>query len=258
MIPDGITGKELFTFLVENKGKVIAAKKAAMKVADAIGIQMHSVQTKATGLVDSSAIKVMAVINTTNYLDSHMDVHMPGIWDKSIKENRNVMHLQEHEMKFDKIISDGQDLVVSAKAFKWRDIGFDYDGQTEALLFESSVRKVRNQYMFEQYAKGNVRNHSVGMQYVKLALAINDPDYKDEFAAWNKYAPQVVNLGSAEYFWAVTEAKVIEGSAVVLGSNQATPTISVEPLKALSQKQEPAVTVTQLREMFKEQLKQVL
>ena len=51
-----------------------------------------------------------------------------------------------------------------------------------------------------------------------------------EKAIWDKYINQVINRDASEeqgYFWAVTEAKVIEGSAVVMGSNYATPTISV-------------------------------
>ena len=72
------------------------------------------------------------------------------------------------------------------------------------------------------------------MQYVKLALAINDEDYETELAVWDKYYDKIANKNVADntgYFWAVTEAKAIEGSAVPIGSNQATPThdIKVEP-----------------------------
>jgi len=82
--------------------------------------------------------------------------------------------------------------------------------------------------MFDQYKDGNVKNHSVGMRYVDLQLAINDPDYKEEFANWNKYIDDIVNREEAEaqgFFWPVKEAKVIEGSAVPLGSNWVTPTL---------------------------------
>ncbi len=43
------------------------------------------------------------------------------------------------------------------------------------------------------------------------------------------------------YFWAVKEAKVLEGSAVPIGSNTATPTLEVknEPLKDTRQDKEP-------------------
>ena len=87
--------------------------------------------------------------------------------------------------------------------------------------------------MFKQYSNGWVKNHSVGMRYVKIDLAINSESEwdKDEKELWDKYYPIVVNKEIADergYFWVVSEAKVIEGSAVVMGSNSATPTLSVE------------------------------
>jgi hypothetical protein len=50
-----------------------------------------------------------------------------------------------------------------------------------------------------------------------------------EKAIWDKYIDEIVNKEAAEeqsYFWAVSQTKAIEGSAVVKGSNFYTPTIS--------------------------------
>ena len=66
------------------------------------------------------------------------------------------------------------------------------------------------------------------MKYVKYDMAINDEDYPNEFEAWNKYYPEIANKKTADekgYFWYVLEAKVVEGSAVPLGSNFVTPTL---------------------------------
>jgi hypothetical protein len=94
--------------------------------------------------------------------------------------------------------------------------------------------------MLKQYANGWVKNHSVGMRYVQLELAINsesdyDKEYKD---LWDEYYPVIANKEVADergYFWLVKEAKIVEGSAVVMGSNSATPTLemkdNVEPSK---------------------------
>ena len=85
--------------------------------------------------------------------------------------------------------------------------------------------------MFEQYKQGYVDNHSVGMQYVKLRMCVNDKDYEKGKEAWDQYIDQVANKDVAEkqgYFWAVLEAKAIEGSAVPNGSNPITPTLSVK------------------------------
>ena len=52
-------------------------------------------------------------------MDSHKDVHISGIWDKSVRENKYIMHLREHQMKYDYIISDDKDLNVEVKEYSW-------------------------------------------------------------------------------------------------------------------------------------------
>ena len=60
---------------------------------------------------------------------------------------------------------------------------------------------------------------------------MNDEDYEKEKNFYDKYISQVINQKDAEelgYFWVVTEAKVIEGSAVPMGSNPITPTTNID------------------------------
>lgn len=247
------TKKELFAYLVENKERLIAQKKAIIKQADGIGsasiIAAKRIAQKAAETQQKEEINVVAIINTTKVLDGHMDVHMDGLWDKSIQENKNIMHIQEHQVAFDKIIADGDDLKAYTNHYTFKELGFDYEGKTQALVFDSTVRKERNSFMFEQYNKGRVKNHSVGMQYVKLVLAVNDDDYGAEKEAWDKYFPEIaVGKEIAEskgYFWAVTEAKAIEGSAVPIGSNTLTPTHSVknEPPQGTQETEPPTGTL---------------
>lgn len=220
--------------IVKNKETIIAQKKAVMKYADGcLYVSLNAgevVPKEAIDITDLDKIEVKAAINTTNVLDSHGDVHIKGLWNKSLKENKMIMHLQEHKMSFESIISDGKDLKATTKDMTFKELGFKMDGNTQVLFFESTVKMDRNLYMFKQYANGNVKNHSVGMRYVKLFLAVNDEDYKEEKAIWDKYYPTIANKEDADaqgYFWAVTEAKVVEGSAVPIGSNQITPTIEV-------------------------------
>lgn len=230
--------KKLFDFLVENKDVLIAQKKAVIKHAD--GIVFNDVFAtkedafKANNPIDLNvdALKVRAVINTTNYMDNHKDVHIPGIWKKSLKENKMIMHIQEHKMSFESIISEGNNLKAYTQTYTWKELGYKFNGETEALVFDSIIKESgkppRNSYMFGEYAKGHVKNHSVGMRYIKLVMAINDEAYGAEFEAWEKYFPMIVNQEEAEksgYFWAVPEAKAIEGSAVPVGSNVITPTL---------------------------------
>jgi hypothetical protein len=101
------------------------------------------------------------------------------------------------------------------------------------LIYETTISKKRNEFMFNQYLNGYVLNHSVSMRYIKLFLCANsdEPQHSAEKESWNKYFPLVINKDVAEmhgYFWAITEAKNIEGSAVVKGSNFLTPVLSME------------------------------
>lgn len=261
-VPADLKGKDLLKFLVENKNLLIAEKKSAIKHADpvSIGIDISAkycinkegqlVKAMAdTQPAPNSVENVLCVINTTNWMDSHSDAHIPGIWNKSIKDNPVQVHLQEHVMSFDHVISD--ESKGYTQKMTWKELGLDIAGVTEALIFATPL-KGRNPFMEEQYRKGFVKNHSVGMRYVVIKLCINEADdeyYKEEYANWVQYAPMVANIAEAEaqgYFWAVLEAKVIEGSAVVKGSNIITPTLgfkSAEPLAGTQTKQPEASTV---------------
>ena len=264
-IPEFKTQKELFDFLVENKSVLLAQKKAALKHADAISF-LSPVIDKGEGAnkanepftPEGNEFKVKVIINTTNLMDSHLDVHIPGLWGKSLKENKDIMHLQEHAMKFANIISSGADLKTFTKTFSFSELGFDFEGDTEALVFESNIRKDRNEFMFDQYSKGYVKQHSVGMRYVKIVMCINNESYGAEFEAWEKYFPMVANKEMAEdkgFFWAVKEAKVVEGSAVPLGSNFVTPTLEnnakSQPDKSTGE-EEPDKSTLNYNEMAKE------
>jgi len=245
---------DIFKHLKDNKAALIAEKKFKVKEADAIVFLPTATTQKGeavkaesnTNLLELDNIKVKVVINTTNILDSHGDVHIKGIWNKSLKEQKNLYLLQEHQMSFSKIITD--DLTASVKNMTFAELGFEgLEGETQALIFDANVSSKRNEFMFEQYAKGYVKEHSVGMRYVTMYLCINSEEkyYIEEKANWDKYIVDVVNKQDAinnGYFWAVTEAKIIEGSAVVKGSNYATPTISVKEIEAVdnTSKQEPS------------------
>ncbi len=236
-IPFFAEKKELFDFLVTNKTTLIAQKKGTLKQADGIPFNNTFFDHKEKAFksnkpvsLDLDPLMVKAAINTTNVIDSHLDLHIPKMWNRSLKNNgKDMLHLQEHEMKFASIISDGNDLKAYVQTSTWLDLGFKFPGATEVLTFESTIRKDRNPYMHKEYALGRVKNHSVSMRYIQLVMCINDKDYGAEFEAYEKYIKMAVNPEVAEetgYFWAVPEAACIEGSAVPKGSNVYTPTIS--------------------------------
>lgn len=235
-------------YIKDNKQKLVDEKRAAMKTADAVSFcrVYHNGRrgaTKAEGdgasAVDTLDIEV--VINTTGLLDSHDDVHIAGLWDEDLAKQRNrlVYLLQEHDRDFDKVISD--EVAVSVQMRDWAELGAPYEGKTQALVFNARLHRDRNPFMFEQYLKGWVRNHSVGMRYVDLELCVNSEEkyYIDEKEAWDKYIDQVANREEAEergYFWAVTKAELVEGSAVLMGSNWVTPTLVISAEKRIESK----------------------
>lgn len=250
--PEGLTGKSLFDFLIENKKTLIAQKKYNVKHADSffystLFINSKGEITKANLPVteDLNQIKVSSVINTTYWMDSHSDVHIDGLWKKSLSENKQLYLLQEHSMTFKGIITD--EVKALTKKMSWRDLGLDVDGVTEALIFNSTILENRNTFMFNEYKMGRVKNHSVGMRYVDLELAINDEDYKEEFACWNKYIDKIANKVEAEaqgFFWPVKEAKCVEGSAVPIGSNIVTPTLDNNMKHTVSTEKEPPTSTS--------------
>lgn len=250
-IPHFEDKRDLFKFLKENKQALIAEKKYMVKHADTVYYSTsiedgkgNAFKSENMSLSNVNKIQIKAVINTTNLLDSHGDVHIKGLWNKSVKEQKNIYLLQEHKMTFTGIISDN--VKASTKTYKWSELGFDYQGDTQALVFDVEAEKDRNPYMFEQYAKNRVKNHSVGMRYVKIDLAVNSEEkyWAEEKEIWDKYINEVANKTDAEeqgFFWAVTEAKFVEGSAVPVGSNFATPTISTtEAAKSTFETIEPS------------------
>lgn len=223
--------------LKEDKSRIIEEKRCALKKADAVSFCKVSADVKSFVSKDDGSsggvgdrMQVEAVINTTGLFDSHYDVHIPGLWDKSLSQLGIVYLLQEHQREFDHVISDEVKVSVSEKT--WAELGAPYEGSTQALVFSATLHKQRNPYMYEQYRNGYVRNHSVGMRYVSIELCINSEErnFTDEKAAWDKYVSYVANredVEAAGYFWAVTEAKIMEGSAVLFGSNWVTPTVAV-------------------------------
>lgn len=243
--------EEAFKFLIANKSLIIAQKKSAIKYADALPYfgtieneKKEIVKAVDNGdLRDATMIKVVAVSNACNYYDSHGDVSIKGSWNRTAKNTTDGLHLQEHQMKYDKLISD--DVLFSVAIKDWTDLGYKYVGNTECLIMSSKVEKEDNPYMFDKYIKGKVKNHSAGLRYVDVEFAINsEADWaKEEKVVWDKYYPCIINKEDVDergYFLAVKEQKIIENSAVLKGSNPATPTISVEPVADTSTNTDPA------------------
>ena len=208
--------------------------------------------------ITSDIILVKAVINSTNIIDSHLDLHMAKIWNKTIKDNPFSYHLKQHEAKFESVISN------KAKSYNeksnFNKLGLDIDFETVANINEFTLSKDKMPFMFDSYVNGDVTQHSVGMMYVNIDMAYYDEDSEKQMDFFNEMKANAVNPDVADeygYFWVVYEAKKREGSAVVFGSNSVTPTLYVknyEPPKSTQKAIEPSED-TQKREIYINYLK---
>lgn len=226
------TKKEKLDFLVKNKKFLVAQKKAAIKQCDTFG-ESHIEKRIAQDIIDKAALSVQdnegeksvtVIANTYYWMDSHGDVHIPGIFTKSISENQSTIpHLHDH--CYELAAKVGVPTKIYETSMPWSNLGINIGGDTMVLLMDSIVKESYNACIYDQYNTKQITQHSVGMQYVDMFLCINDPEYKEYFANWNKYSKNIGNLPKAieeGFFWAITTAKLKEISCVFKGSNELT------------------------------------
>ena len=225
------TKEELLNHLKENESKIISLKKATIKNSEGCHYTTTNKDNETIKGIDGlKQDHIYAVINTTNIMDSHNDVHLPKIWNQSLKEQKGrVFYVTDHDLKIDSVIAFPKDVSMSVKNIDWKDLGENFEGKTQALIFEVAKDKVEHKGANNIIENKLDIEHSVRMQYVKMELAINseekeDKEYKKIF---DKHINQIANKQVAldnGYFWAVTEAKIVqEGSMVLRGSNGSTP-----------------------------------
>lgn len=236
--------KDLFRYLVEKKTEIIDLKKSAIKFAEPVSASKTTSEINkdlTTSFKDdptSGVIKRTIIGNTYLWMDSHYDVHIPSLFKNSIAQKplEKIFHLADHEFKITSKVGKFTD--VYEYKVQWTNLGVNKFGYTEVLMADTDVMADMNPRMFKAYLNNEIDQHSVGMQYVDLSLAINDPEYKTEFATWNEYRPMLGNgerADEAGFFWAIKEAKLFEISAVLEGSNELTPTLEnkIEPAAAI-------------------------
>lgn len=240
-IPDFENKKETFDYLVKNKKSLIAKKKMGIVKSDPFyyspaiipGNGKTSFSVKEEGDVqpaDIDTLRVKVVANTANWIDSHMDMILEGAATKSIKERKHIIpHLYDHNHSVMAEVGDVVD--IYPQKLHLRELGIDKEGLTESIIFVSDVKKSYNERVFDRYKKGKATQHSIGLQYVKLELAVNDKGYEKEYDFFKKYYDLAINPEIADqygYFWVVSEYKLIENSVVLFGSNELTGTLEVE------------------------------
>lgn len=254
-----LKGKELYKFLRDNKKQLIAQKKMDIKKCDPVNYSPgyfsveKDLSVKAiSGEVippDADSFRVKVVANTSMWCDTAMDVLLRDSGKKSMKERKGLIpHIHDHEWMTDAEVGDVQSIYYEDVSL--RELGVKQEGSAQALIFETDIIRSYNERIFDKYRNKKVKQHSIGLRYVNLLLALNEPDdeyYEDEYKVWKKYIDQIINKDYVEskgYFWAVPEYMLLENSCVLFGANQLTPTLSTGE-KSITEDQPPVGTGNQ-------------
>lgn len=238
------TKEELFKALKQNKSKIISEKKS--KSFNSIDKDVCvSVKPLDVSKIEGSSFKeemddkyYYIVVNTTKILDSHNDLHVNGIWNKSAKEqNRKNALLDSHIDTLSTTLAKREDVEIMVKEIPFSLLGYSYKGNTEALVYKIEKSKMR-QDVREWLDGGYNIQASVKMQYVKMDIAMKSDSKEDEEERriYDQYKGQIANIADFEkeplYFFVQREAKnVDESSLVSRGSNHVTGRITNEPSK---------------------------
>lgn len=229
------TKEGLFKALRDNKELIIAEKRAQIQKSHEKGtglkgkfLDVTKLHGAAKGMDIDNDFYYIAV-NSTKILDSHRDLHLDGIWNKTVKEQqgRNYLVL-DHEVKVASTVVRKENIEMFTAEIPFSMIGKAYEGETEALIYKFPKTKIINTEAKEWLESGDDIEASVRMQYVKISLAMNSTEKGDEAEKkiYDQYYPSIANKEDYEeiyYFWAVSEAKnVMESSLVIAGSNNAT------------------------------------
>ena len=208
---DGICIKDI----LKNKDQYIKDKKAVLTNSDNVVFKTEVISTKADG--DNDIISIRAVGNLLNYADSYTDVLTDSSFNKTINDNdpSNFKMLKNHLHNLDGVIGTIKSIgIEKVNTPKYNDV--------LALVFEADINKTYDEKLYNMFKSGDEMQFSIGFNYVKLDLAVNDEDYKDEFAAWQSYYDKVLNkdvVDAKGYFWKVSEVKLHEISAVLFAAN---------------------------------------
>lgn len=250
------TKAELFAALRDNHDRIIKNKKSVQKIADSVvAVDYTQQQARVSTTKASESISFMKdgyvypVINTTNYLDSHNDVHADGLWTKSAAEQvGKTLWITNHSLEIGSEIAYEKDVNIMVQDMTFKALGYDSSMSTQALIFEVEKSAIVNDRVKDRIEKNIPTQHSIRMQYVNVMFAMDSDDDEDKEykATYDKYIDKVANKDRARsqaYFWVVTEAKIVsEGSSVIQGSNDITPMFigkDIEPSKD-THKEEPS------------------
>lgn len=261
-LPDFENKKQAFKYLRDNHDKIISLKSAEPIKSEecslgcsGLSMSKDSIEkyekTEGEQIKDSShikadpigtlkegEIKVKAYANVIGWCDSHYDVLIKDSAKKTIKDKgasnkQLIYHLKNHGRTTDDVI--GKHVKMSLEDIELNQFNIVSDiKQTQVIIGESVVSEAYDQKCFKLYADNEIKQHSIGLMYIKMFFCMDsdedeDAMYKENF---DRYFPEVINkekVKESGYFWAVTQIRLLEYSAVLWGSNELSITADYEP-----------------------------
>lgn len=238
---------EMFKALKANVSDIISIKCKALQKSfekglgvTAKSIDVSKLSTTSKGILTDDNYYYIAV-NTTKILDSHSDLHIDGIWNKTVNEQQGKNYLvTDHKMELANVVAKKENIEMLLAEIPFTSIGKSYAGNTQALIYKVAKEHIINPLAKEWLESGSDIEASVRMQYVNIKLAL-DSDAKEDVKEKENFDNHINTIAnkddfeSIDYFWVVTEAKNIgESSLVLRGSNGATGVLdnkNIEPFK---------------------------
>jgi hypothetical protein len=161
-----------------------------------------------------------------------MDMLTSDAYTNSIEaKGTSIPHIADHKQSSTSHVGDVT--AVYTKDITLKDLGYPGKGTTTSLVMETTIRQDYNPDVYKFYKNGKIDQHSIGLRYRDMAMAINSKheDYVEELAVWDTYYPGVINkevVDKTGYFWVIKEVDVIENSCVLFGANSLTPTLAIK------------------------------
>lgn len=232
----------MFKALRDNKSEIINLKKSQVYKSHEKGLGITAKPVDALKL--STAVKAIKfdedfyylAVNSTLILDSHRDLHVSGIWNKTVKDRQGMNYLvADHMLGIGTTIARKEHIEMFVVTIPFALIGKEYEGNTEVLIYKVKKDKIIHPVAKEWLDSGDDLEASVRMQYVEIKFAVKSDDKEDSKAraVYDNYIDKIVNKDDFDreilYFWVVRQAKnIMESSLVLFGSNSATGQLVVE------------------------------
>ena len=223
------TDKELFEALKKNKDEIIGLKKANILKSCEKGISLtakpldYSKLTTQTKNISIDDNHYYIAVNSTRILDSHKDLHLDNIWNKSVRDLQGKNYLVDsHILTVKTTIVRREHIKMFTAIIPFSMIGKSYQGETEVLIYQFPKDKVLDEDVKDWLESGDSIEGSVKMRYTDISLAMksNEEEHKEELKNYETYSPIIVNKSDFEeeikYFWAVKQAMNVHESSLVL------------------------------------------